>query len=377
MSRGKLELKDLYQGFRDSQAILSLSKIILKEAQGLKEKIRVMEVCGGHTHSIMKYGINQLVGDAFSFVHGPGCPVCVMPKDRINQAIALAKKEDVILATLGDMIRIPSSMGSLADARAGGADVRFLYSPLDLLQIAQDNPTKKLIYFAIGFETTTPMTAALLERVVKLGIKNLFFHINHVLVPPPMEALLQNQSVKIDAFIAPSHVSVITGSKIYQKFPQDYGVPSVVSGFEPLDVLESLLKILRQIQNQEAKLEVQYKRSVSFEGNILAQKKIEQFMETRESFSWRGIGEIKHSALKLKDEFAEFDAEVIYQGQLPQEKVNEPKGCLCPQIISGIAKPLECKLFGKACLPTSPIGSCMVSSEGVCNAYFRYGNLIL
>lgn len=371
-----LSLKDLYHGFRDPKSILALSGKIKEQAKGLKEKIRVMEVCGGHTHSIMKYGINQLVGDTFEFIHGPGCPVCIMSKSRINHAITLAGEENVILATLGDMIRVPSSRGSLAQARENGADVRFVYSPLDLLKIAKENPNKKIIYFAIGFETTTPMTAALLERVKTHGITNILFHINHVLVPPPMRAVLSIPEVKIDAFIAPSHVSVITGSKIYEEFPRDFSRPTVVSGFEPVDVLESLLMILNQVQEGQARLQNQYIRSVSFKGNILAQDKIKQFFETRESFEWRGIGEISHSALKLKDEFKQYDAEVFYADILPKEKVEEPKGCICPKIICGSAKPTECKLFAKACTPTSPIGSCMVSGEGVCNAYFRYGNLL-
>lgn len=371
-----LSLKDLYQGFRDPQSILALSEKIKEDAKGLDKKIRVMEVCGGHTHSIMKYGINQLVSDVFEFIHGPGCPVCVMSKSRINHAIALAKQENVILATLGDMIRVPSSSGSLAQERANGADVRFVYSPLDLLKIAKENPNKIVIYFAIGFETTTPMTSALLERVQSEGIKNILFHINHVLVPPPMRAVLNIPEVQIDSFIAPSHVSVITGSKIYEEFPRDFGKPTVVSGFEPVDILEGLSMILSQVKNGEAKLENQYTRSVTFEGNLLAQEKINRYFQPRESFEWRGIGEIPYSALRLKDEFREFDAEVVYADILPTQKVEEPKGCICPKIICGSAKPTECKLFGKACTPTSPIGSCMVSGEGVCNAYFRYGNLL-
>lgn len=371
-----LSLNDLYQGFRDPKSILAWSEKIKEQAKGLDKKIRVMEVCGGHTHSIMKYGINQLVSDTFEFIHGPGCPVCVMAKSRINHAIALSKQKDVILATLGDMIRVPSSTGSLAQERANGADVRFVYSPLDLLKIAKENPDKKVIYFAIGFETTTPMTSALLERVQNEGVKNILFHINHVLVPPPMRAVLNIPEVQIDAFIAPSHVSVITGSKIYEEFPRDFNRPTVVSGFEPVDVLEGLSMILSQVQRGEAKLENQYTRSVTPEGNVLAQEKMKRFFETRESFEWRGIGEIPHSALKLKDEFKEYDAEVVYADILPKEKVPEPKGCICPKIICGSAKPTECKLFGKACTPTSPIGSCMVSGEGVCNAYFRYGNLL-
>lgn len=369
-----LELKDLYQGLRDHAKILAWSKKIKQDSQGLKQKIRVMEVCGGHTHSIMKYGINQITCETFEFVHGPGCPVCVMPKNRINHAILLAQKENVILATLGDMIRIPSSLGSLSDARAKGADVRFVYSPLDLLKIAKENPQKRVIYFAIGFETTTPMSAALLERIEKEKITNILLHINHVLVPPPMEVILCNENVQIDAFIAPSHVSVITGSKIYETFVKKYKIPTVVTGFEPVDVLEGLWMILAQIQQNRVVLENQYKRSVSYEGNLLAQKKIECYFELRESFAWRGIGELPYSALKLKEKYAHFDAERVFD--LPNEEIKEPNGCICPQIIGGIAKPMDCKLFSKACTPTSPIGSCMVSSEGVCNAYFKYGNLL-
>ncbi|WP_305862631.1 hydrogenase formation protein HypD [Helicobacter cholecystus] len=371
-----LSLKDLYHGFRDPKSILALCENIKEQARGLEKRIRVMEVCGGHTHSIMKYGINQLVGDIFDFIHGPGCPVCIMSKSRINHAIALAKQKNVILATLGDMIRVPSSEGSLSEARANGADVRFVYSPLDLIKIAKENPNQTIIYFAIGFETTTPMSAALLERMESEGIKNILFHINHVLVPPPMKAVLNIPEVNIDAFIAPSHVSVITGSKIYEEFPKDFKRPTVVAGFEPVDILEGLSMILNQVKNSEVKLQNQYTRSVTFEGNTLAQEKIEHYFEKRESFEWRGIGEIPYSALKLKEEFQIYDAEVIYADILPKDKVAEPKGCICPKIICGSAKPIECKLFAKVCTPTSPIGSCMVSSEGVCNAYFRYGNLL-
>ncbi|MEA3455456.1 MAG: hydrogenase formation protein HypD, partial [Campylobacterota bacterium] len=232
----ELQLKDLYDGFRDPSVIRALAQTITKEAQNLKEPLKIMEVCGGHTHTIMKYGLKQLLPESIDFIHGPGCPVCIMPKERIDHAIALAQLEDIILLTLGDMIRVPGSKSSLAAERAKGCDIRALYTPMDAIRIAEENPDKKVIFFAIGFETTTPMTAAVLAQVEKRGITNLYFHINHVLVPPAVDAIMADGKAKINAFIGPAHVSVITGAKIYQILPERYHTPVAVSGFEPVDV---------------------------------------------------------------------------------------------------------------------------------------------
>ncbi len=367
-----LTLKDLYTKFRDPKTIKTLKDLIHKEAKKLKEPMRVMEICGGHTHTIMKYGIKDLMPKNITFIHGPGCPVCIMPKERIDHAITLAKQDGVILATLGDMIRVPGSNSSLAKVRAEGADVRALHSTLDVLQIAKDNPDKKVIFFAIGFETTTPMTAAVIDKALKEGIKNIYYHINHVLVPPPMRAILDSGEAKINAFIGPSHVSVITGAKIYKFLADEYKTPVVVAGFEPVDVLESILMLIRQKIKNEAKVEIQYKRSVTWDGNVVAQKLIDKYLEVRDSFRWRGLGDIPKSALKLKKEYSELDAEIIYKDILPTNPIDDHKMCICGDILKGIATPLDCKVFGNGCSPTNPLGSCMVSDEGACNAYYRY-----
>jgi len=370
-----LKLKDLYDGFRQPDVIKLFAKKIKQEAKKLKKPLGVMEVCGGHTHTIMKYGLKQLMPKNIKFIHGPGCPVCVMPKERIDHAYNLAMQDDVILVTLGDMIKVPGSQGSLQDARGLGADVRFVYSPMDCIKIANENPDKKVIFFAIGFETTTPMTTALINLVIKKDIKNILFHINHITVPEPMRVLLEDRTNAIDAFIGPAHVSVISGSKIYDEFPKKYNKPVVVSGFEPVDVMESIYMIVKQIVENRCELEVQYSRSVSQDGNIVAQKLNDKFFEKREHFRWRGIGDIPLSALKLKDEFSSYDAEVIYKDTLPTKKIDDHKLCICGEILKGKANPVDCKVFGTACTPSSPLGSCMVSSEGACAAYYKFGGI--
>ncbi len=378
-----MELKDLYDGFRDPKAILALAKEIEEEAKKLKRDINIMEVCGGHTHTIMKYGLLQLLPPNICFIHGPGCPVCIMPKERIDHAYILAMQDDVILATLGDMIKVPGSKGSLQDARSRGADVRFVYSPLDVLKIAKENPNKKVIFFAIGFETTTPMTAALIEQVRKQNLKNILFHINHVTVPEVMRELIDSRDEhidsynnQIDAFLGPSHVSVIAGSKIYEEFPARYKRPVVVAGFEPVDVMEGVLMMVRQFLNGRCEVEIQYKRSVTREGNVNAQKLIEKYFQKRELFKWRGLGNIPNSAWRLKDEYGYLDAERVYEDILPIEEIEDHKLCICGDILRGMATPNECQVFGTACTPAKPLGSCMVSSEGACAAYYKYGNLI-
>jgi hydrogenase expression/formation protein HypD len=378
-----LELKDLYEGFRNPEVIKGYAKLIEQEAKLLKKPINIMEVCGGHTHSIMKFGLPQLMPKNINFIHGPGCPVCIMPKERIDHAYILAEQADTILVTLGDMIKVPGSRGSLQDARAKGADVRFVYSPLDTLKIAEENPDKKVIFFAIGFETTTPMTTVLIDTVLKRGIKNICFHINHVTVPEVMVELIDSRDEhvdsynnRIDAFLGPSHVSVITGSKIYEKFPRDYHRPVVVAGFEPVDVMESILMLVRQFNEERCELEIEYKRLVSHDGNLKAQALIEKYFEKASLFKWRGLGNVPNSGYKLRPEFSEIDAEIIYADILPKEEIEDHKLCICGDILRGMAKPHECTIFGTACKPTSPLGSCMVSSEGACAAYYKYGNLL-
>lgn len=358
---------DLIKEFRNPLHVRALATLVHKEAEG---KIRVMEVCGGHTHTIMKHGLNQLVTPYIEFIHGPGCPVCVMPKERIDHAIELASKDDVILATLGDMIRVPGSKTSLQKLRSEGADIRALYTPLDVIKIARENPDKKVVFFAIGFETTTPMSASVIKMALNLKLKNLFFHINHVVVPEVIEALMGDENVKIDAFLGPSHVSVITGSQAYESLVRQFRRPIVIGGFEPSDVLEALLMIVRQVNENRAEVENQYTRAVIKEGNVKARALINTYFEKRDVFRWRGIGDVPYSALKLKDEYDFLDAEKVFE--LSNEQQNDHKLCICGDILRGYSKPPECKVFGKACTPQNPMGSCMVSSEGACAAYFKY-----
>ena len=371
----ELQLKDLYDGFRDSKVIKAYKKLIDEDLKDYDKTINIMEVCGGHTHTIMKYGIPQLLNKKINFIHGPGCPVCVMPKDRIDSAYALSLQENVILVTLGDMIKVPGSNGSLQKARSEGADVRFVYSPMDCLKIADENKDKIVVFFAIGFETTTPMTCALMEQVIKQDIKNVLFHINHITVPEVMQVLVEDENCKIDAFLGPSHVSVISGSKIYEEFPLSYNKPVVVSGFEPVDVMQSISMIVKQFKEKRSDLEIEYKRVVSYEGNLKAQELINKYFK-KVPFKFRGIGEVENSGYELKDEFDKYNAKIVYKDILPTQEVKENKACKCPEILKGVAKPTDCKIFGNVCTPTNPIGSCMVSSEGACSAYYKYGNLL-
>jgi len=379
----ELELKNLYDDFRDGETIKAYAQIIAEDAAKLEKPINIMEVCGGHTHTIMKFGLPQLLPDNVNFIHGPGCPVCIMPKERIDHAYVLSMQPDVILVTLGDMIKVPGSNGSLQDARAKGADVRFVYSPMECLKIAEENPDKTVIFFAIGFETTTPMTAVLVEQVILKKVPNILFHINHVTVPEVMVELIDSRDVhvdsynnQIDAFLGPSHVSVISGSKIYDKFPKDYGRPVVVTGFEPVDAMQGISMIVKQFVENRCEMEVQYKRVVNHDGNIKAQALIEKYFEKMSLFRWRGLGNVPDSGLKLRAEYAAYDAEVKYKDVLPIAEIEDHKLCICGDILRGMAKPQECTIFGTACKPTTPIGSCMVSSEGACAAYYKYGNLI-
>ncbi|MAD42022.1 MAG: hydrogenase formation protein HypD [Arcobacter sp.] len=378
----ELELKNLYDNFRDSETIKAYAKIIAQDAKKLEKPINIMEVCGGHTHTIMKYGLPQLLPKNINFIHGPGCPVCIMPKERIDHAYVLSMQENVILVTLGDMIKIPGSNGSLQDARAKGADVRFVYSPMECIKIAEENPEKTVIFFAIGFETTTPMTAVLVQEVINRKLKNILFHINHVTVPEVMVELIDSRDVhvdsynnQIDAFLGPSHVSVIAGSKIYDKFPKDYARPVVVTGFEPVDAMQGISMIIKQFIEKRCELEIQYKRVVSTEGNLKAQNLINTYFEKMSLFRWRGIGNVPNSGLKLRNIYAQYDAEKVYKDVLPISEIEDHKLCICGDILRGMAKPQECTIFGTACKPTKPVGSCMVSSEGACAAYYKYGNL--
>ncbi|WP_086296330.1 hydrogenase formation protein HypD [Campylobacter devanensis] len=357
---------DLINSFRDKDKILALSQIIKQRS---KKPLNIMEICGGHTHSIMKFGLPQLVGENINFIHGPGCPVCIMPRSRIDEAIAIASIDGVIFCTLADMLRVPGSKGSLAMLRADGADIRALYSPLDTITIAKENPDKKVVFFAIGFETTTPMSAVVVKQTVELNLQNLFIHINHVTVPAPVRAIMSDKDVKIDAFLGPSHVSVITGSKIYEELANEFKTPIAVSGFEPLDLMDSILNLVNQHENGTHKVYNEYARVVSKDGNLKAKELIDRYFQPCD-FEWRGLGVIKDSGLRLRDEFSYLDAKKYFNVEIGESK--ESKACICGEILRGKAKPYDCKVFGKVCNPQNPIGSCMVSGEGACAAYYKY-----
>ena len=334
-------------------------------------RYKVMEVCGGHTHAIYKHGVEDLLPDEIELVHGPGCPVCVIPMGRQDDAIAIAERPEVIFTTFGDMMRVPASKGSLLDAKARGADVRMVYSPLDALKLARQNPEREVVFFAIGFETTTPSTALTLLRARADGVRNFFVFANHVTIIPAIRAILDSPDLRLDGFIGPGHVSTVIGTRPYRFIARDFGKPVVVSGFEPLDVLQGVYMVLRQLREGRSEVENQYTRVVREEGNPLALKAIADTMELRTTFEWRGLGFISQSALKLRPEFADFDAELRYE--VPSVRVADPKACQCGEVLKGVIKPWECKVFGTACTPDHPIGTCMVSSEGACAAYYNYG----
>jgi hydrogenase expression/formation protein HypD len=334
---------------------------------------KLMEVCGGHTHTIYKHGIEDLLPPEVELVHGPGCPVCVIPMGRQDDAIAIAQRPEVIFTTFGDMMRVPATRGSLLDAKARGADVRMVYSPLDALRLARENPDRQVVFFAIGFETTTPSTAITLLRARAAGIRNFSVFANHVTIIPAIKAILDSPDLRLDGFIGPGHVSTVIGIKPYRWIARDHGKPVVVSGFEPLDILQGVYMILRQLADGRSEVENQYTRVVRDDGNRAALKAIAETMQLRTTFEWRGLGFISQSALKLRPEFAEWDAEVRYA--VPGIRVADPKACQCGEVLKGVIKPWECKVFGTACTPDRPIGTCMVSSEGACAAYYNFGRL--
>ncbi|MDQ3609315.1 MAG: hydrogenase formation protein HypD [Actinomycetota bacterium] len=332
---------------------------------------KIMEVCGGHTHSIYQHGVEDLLPDEIELVHGPGCPVCVIPMGRQDDAIAIAQRPEVIFTTFGDMMRVPASNGSLLDAKSRGADVRMVYSPLDALKLARDNPDRQVVFFAIGFETTTPSTAVTLLRARAEGITNFSLFANHVTIIPAIRAILDSPDLRLDGFIGPGHVATVIGTRPFRFIARDFQRPVVVSGFEPVDVLQGVYQVMLQLRDERCEVENQYSRVVRDGGNPAALKAIGQTMELRTTFEWRGLGFISHSALKLRPEFADWDAEVLYD--VPGVRVADPKACQCGEVLKGVIKPWECKVFGTACTPEHPIGTCMVSSEGACAAYYNYG----
>jgi len=336
---------------------------------------RLMEFCGGHTHAIFRYGVQDLMPANVEFVHGPGCPVCVLPTGRIDNAIQLVEQHDVILCTYADLMRVPASgRNSLLKAKASGGDIRMVYSTQDALRIARENPRRPVVFFAIGFETTTPPTAVAIQQARAEGLANFSVFCNHVLTPAAMRAILDApQPVAIDAFLGPSHVSSVIGSRPYEVFAEQYDKPIVIAGFEPLDVMQSALMLVRQLNAGRHAVENEYSRAVSRDGNLKAQTLSAEVFEPRSTFEWRGLGLIADSALQIRAEYADFDAERRYP--IPEIRASDVKGCECPAILRGAKKPQDCKLLGTVCTPENPMGSCMVSSEGACAAYWSYGRL--
>jgi hydrogenase expression/formation protein HypD len=358
--------------FRDPALARAVVGEILAAVEPTKT-VKLMEVCGGHTHSIYRYGIDDLLPEGVELVHGPGCPVCVIPMGRVDSGIQLARRPEVILACFGDMLRVPGSDGTFLDAKADGADVRMVYSPLDALKIARENPQREVVFFAIGFETTAPSTALTLQRARREGIRNFSCLVNHVTILPPLRALLTSPDLRIDGFIGPGHVATVIGARPFEFVPREYGKPVVISGFEPLDVLQSIRMLLAQLGDGRCEVENQYRRVVPEDGNPKALELLADVFELRPHFEWRGLGFISHSALRLTEAYADLDAERRFD--VPGVRVADPKACQCGEVLKGVIKPWECKVFGTACTPEHAIGTCMVSSEGACAAYYNYGRL--
>jgi len=360
--------------YRDGSLARGLAARIVKEAQGHRS-YSFMEFCGGHTHAISRYGVEDILPENIRLIHGPGCPVCVLPIGRIDEAIELAGIPIVTLCVYGDLMRVPGSNGaSLTKAKAGGADIRMVYSTLEAIEIAAREPSREIVFFAIGFETTTPPTVAAIRLAQKKELKNFSVFCNHVLTPAAMRQILETsdpQALPLEGFIGPAHVSTVIGTAPYAAFAREYRKPVVIAGFEPLDVMQAILMLVRQVNDGRAEVENEYIRAVTTEGNRIAQQEIAEVFELRESFEWRGLGEIPKSALRLREAYGDYDAE----RRFPIEKrfARDNPACECGPILRGLKQPRDCKLFGTACTPETPMGACMISSEGSCAAYWSYG----
>ena len=365
--------------FRDpkaAQALLARIARVVGDIGATAEKpVHIMEICGGHTHAIFRYGLDRLVPPGLEFIHGPGCPVCVLPMSRVDECVDLAERPEVIFTTFGDAMRVPGTRKSLMQAKADGADIRMVYSPLDALELARRNPDREVVFFGLGFETTTPSTALSIQQAAREGLTNFSVFCNHITVPPPIRALLDDPHMILDGFVGPGHVSMVIGVHPYDFIAEDYGKPIVVAGFEPLDLLQSVLMVLEQIRDGRAEVENQYARVVPEHGNPVSLAAIDDVYEARPSFEWRGLGEIDASGLRIRDRYAAFDAEAkfgIGYGA-GTRVVAEPEGCACGAVMTGRIKPVACPQFGKGCTPEMPLGALMVSSEGACAAYYQYG----
>ncbi|MCW5627638.1 MAG: hydrogenase formation protein HypD [Rhodoferax sp.] len=360
--------------FRDPVKARALVRDITQRLDGiagrLQRPLQIMEVCGGHTHSIFRYGIHRMLPPTVEFVHGPGCPVCVLPMGRVDDAIALARQPNVIFATFGDAMRVPGSRLSLLQARAEGADVRMVYSPLDALQLARDNPRRPVVFFGLGFETTMPATAMTLLQARADAVANFSVFCNHITIIPTLRAILDEPDLQIDGFLGPGHVSMVIGIRCYDFIARDYRRPITVAGFEPLDLLQALSMVVQQIADSRCEVENAYSRIVPEHGNPQALAAMATVFEPRETFEWRGLGSIAHSGVRLREDFAAFDAERIFT--VPHQRVADPGDCQCAEVLKGLIRPPQCRLFGTACTPQTPLGALMVSSEGACAAHYRY-----
>lgn len=367
--------------FRDPKAARALLAEIAATCDRIgatREKpVHIMEICGGHTHAIFRYGLDRLTHPGIEFIHGPGCPVCVLPMARVDECVELAERPEVIFCTFGDAMRVPGHRKSLLQAKAAGADIRMVYSPLDALEIARRNPAREVVFFGLGFETTTPSTALSIQAAAREGLGNFSVFCNHITVPEPIKALLDDPDMVLDGFVGPGHVSMVIGTHPYDFIARDYGKPIVVAGFEPTDLLQSVLMVLRQIEAGRAEVENQYARVVPEHGNPVSLAAIADVYERRPSFEWRGLGEIDASGLRIRDAYRAFDAEAKFgigygaaQGRTVEP---EAEGCACGAVMTGRMKPTACPQFGKGCTPDMPLGALMVSSEGACAAYWQYG----
>ena len=363
--------------FRDGAVAQKIAARLRDEAAP-ERRYSFMEFCGGHTHAISRYGITELLPDNVRMIHGPGCPVCVLPIGRIDLAIQLALEHGAIVCTYGDTMRVPASDSlSLVRAKARGGDIRMVYSATDALHIARQNPGREVVFFAIGFETTTPPTALAIRTAHREGLTNFSVLCCHVLTPSAITHILESPEVRqygtvpIDGFVGPAHVSIVIGSAPYDHFAQEYRKPVVIAGFEPLDVMQAVLMLVRQVNEGRTEVENEFTRAVTPEGNLTAQALVSEVFELRTSFEWRGLGEVPYSALKIRPSLATFDAERRFD--LGYRPVADNKACECGAILRGVKKPTDCKIFGTVCTPESPVGSCMVSSEGACAAHYSYG----
>jgi len=356
--------------FRDADKARALAARIAELCEPGRQ-YKFMEVCGGHTHTIYKHGLEDYLPESVTLVHGPGCPVCVIPMGRIDDAIHIARQPDVLMTSFGDMMRVPGGNGTFFDSNAEDTNIRMVYSPLDALKLAKQNPDQRVVFMAIGFETTAPSTAMTLLRAAADGVENFSIFANHVTILPAIKAILDSPDLRLDGFIGPGHVSTVIGCEPYRFIARDYGKPLVVAGFEPLDILQSIYQLMVQLRDGRSEVENQYSRVVPWDGNPVALKVINETMRLRPYFEWRGLGFISHSALQLRDEYAAYDAEKLFA--LPGLRVADPKSCQCGEVLKGVLKPWECKVFGTACTPETPIGTCMVSPEGACAAYYNFG----